>query len=221
MPVGMGRRLNRLYRRSPPFLLPVGVALGLGAVFFWLFSRSLRPTLEVAASSQATNLISVAIAQEVDQHMQNDGLGYEDFVTISTDQEGAITALTGETATLNAFCRQVTEGLVARLENLDPGQLSIPLGNVTGWLLLSGLGPEIQVKVHGVGDVVVQASSSFSGAGVNQTLHQIFLDIQATVYLFIPGETFPVTVDSSVCVAETVIVGQVPQTYLPWEKGEN
>lgn len=56
--------------------------------------------------------------------------------------------------------------------------------------------------------------NNFEQAGINQTLHQVMLDVSVTVYLLIPGETLSTQVDSEICVAETVIVGQVPETYL-------
>ena len=71
-----------------------------------------------------------------------------------------------------------------------------------------------------VGEVTADYANSFTSAGVNQTLHRVCLDIHATVRLFLPGEVLPVSVSSSVCVAETVIVGETPDTYLNFDKGD-
>ena len=70
-----------------------------------------------------------------------------------------------------------------------------------------------------MGDVAADYANSFTSAGVNQTLHRVSLEITATIYLFLPGGVLPVSVSSSVCVAETVIVGETPDTYLNLEKG--
>ncbi|MDE6280627.1 MAG: sporulation protein YunB, partial [Oscillospiraceae bacterium] len=77
----------------------------------------------------------------------------------------------------------------------------------------------VRVRVDSVGEVIADYTNSFTSAGVNQTLHRVCLDITATIYLFLPGEVLPVTVSSSVCVAETVIVGETPDTYLNLDKG--
>ena len=74
--------------------------------------------------------------------------------------------------------------------------------------------------VDSVGEVTADYANSFTSAGVNQTLHRVCLDIHATVRLFLPGEVLPVSVSSSVCVAETVIVGETPDTYLNLDKGD-
>ena len=77
----------------------------------------------------------------------------------------------------------------------------------------------MRVRVDSVGEVTADYENLFTSAGVNQTLHQVNLKILATVYLFLPGEVLPVSVSSTVCVAETVIVGETPDTYLNLEKG--
>jgi hypothetical protein len=77
----------------------------------------------------------------------------------------------------------------------------------------------VRVELLSAGDVVVDMAYEFEDAGINQTLHRVLADITVTVFLLIPGETLSATVDSQVCVAETVIVGQVPDTYLYIENG--
>ena len=192
----------------------------LSAVFFLRLTRFLRPQIETMAVSKATNLISVAAGQAVDDCLSEAELNYSDFVTLTTDEQGRVTALTGNTAGRALLRRRVTELLTEKLEQIDPEELAVPLGDLTGWLALSGTGPAVRVRVRSVGDVTVSYRNSFFSAGVNQTCHQVWLDLSAAVYLMIPGHIIPVTVCESVCVAETVIVGQVPDTYLNLQKGE-
>jgi len=144
---------------------------------------------------------------------------YGDFVTMETDSAGKVTSITSNTVSNSRFKRQVVESVIRQLGALDSGGLGVPLGTLTGQPLLSGVGPKVRVEVDSVGDVTADYNNSFTSAGVNQTLHRVCLDITATVYLFLPGEVIPVSVSSSVCVAETVIVGETPDTYLNLEKG--
>ena len=115
--------------------------------------------------------------------------------------------------------RQVVEAVIRQLGALDSDELGVPLGSLTGQPLLSGVGPRVRVRVDSVGEVTADYDNTFTSAGVNQTLHRVCLNINAAVYLFLPGEVYPVSVSSSVCVAETVIVGETPDTYLNLEKG--
>ena len=182
-------------------VLPVLAALLLGGAAVGAVNRRLGPVLEAKASSQATNLMTQAIDAAVDSCLQENGMSYGDFVTITTDGAGKVTALTSNTAANSRFKRQVVEAVTRQLATLDSDGLGIPLGTLTGQPLLSGKGPSVRVRVDSVGEVT---------AGY---------DITATVRLFLPGKILPVSVSSSVCVAETVIVGETPDTYLNLEKG--
>ncbi|MCI8698579.1 MAG: sporulation protein YunB [Oscillospiraceae bacterium] len=200
-------------------ILPVLAALALaGAVLAWLNGR-LGPVLEARASSQAVNLMGQAIDAAVDNCLQENGMDYGDFITIATDGSGKVTSLTSNTAANSRFKRQVVEAVARQLAALDSDALCIPLGSLTGQPLLSGAGPSVRVRVDSVGEIAADYTNSFTAAGVNQTLHRVSLDITATIYLFLPGKILPVSVSSSVCVAETVIVGETPDTYLDLGKG--
>ncbi len=209
------RWLARLRYDGPlPVILPVVIALALAGLVIHAVNCQLRPMLETVAANQAVNLMTKAIDRAVDDCLTQSGMGYNDFVTVVTDDSGKVTSLTGNTAAASRFRRQVTEAVIDAIQGLDEKDLGVPLGNLTGQLLLSGVGPSVRVKVYSVGSVTANYSNSFTAAGVNQTHHQINLSIDAAVNLFLPGEVFPVNLSSTVCVAETVIVGETPDTYL-------
>ncbi len=215
------KRLCAVLRREGPLaaVLPVGLALALAFLLLGGLNGRLRPVLEAKATSQATNLMTQAIDAAVDNCLQENHLNYADFVTVETDTAGKVTSLTSNTAANSRFKRQVVEAVIRQLSAIDSDALGVPLGSLTGHPLLSGAGPRVRVKVDSVGDVTAGYVNSFDAAGVNQTVHRVSLEITATMRLFLPGEILPVSVTSSVCVAETVIVGETPDTYLNLEKG--
>ena len=200
-------------------VLPAGIALVLVCLLLHTLNGKLRPVLETTASSKATNLMMQAIDAAVDNCLQENDMSYRDFVTLETDTAGKVASITSNTVANSRFKRQVVEAVIRQLGTMDSGELGVPLGTLTKQPLLSGAGPRVRVTVDSVGEVTADYSNTFTSAGVNQTLHRVCLDITATVYLFLPGEILPVSVSSSVCVAETVIVGETPDTYLNLEKG--
>ena len=220
MPVKL-KHLSLYLRQKGPLavVLPVGVALVLVYLLTHTLNARLRPVLETAASSQATNLMTQAIDAAVDNCLQENQMDYSDFVTLETDAAGKVTSITSNTTANSRFKRQVVEAVIRQLGALDSDELGVPLGSLTGQPLLSGVGPRVRVRVDSVGEVTADYDNTFTSAGVNQTLHRVCLNINAAVYLFLPGEVHPVSVSSSVCVAETVIVGETPDTYLNLEKG--
>ena len=222
MPVKL-KHLSLYLRQKGPLavVLPVGVALVLVYLLTHTLNARLRPVLETAASSQATNLMTQAIDAAVDNCLQENQMDYSDFVTLETDAAGKVTSITSNTTANSRFKRQVVEAVIRQLGALDSDELGVPLGSLTGQPLLSGVGPRVRVRVDSVGEVTADYDNTFTSAGVNQTLHRVCLNINAAVYLFLPGEVYPVSVSSSVCVAETVIVGETPDTYLNLEKGNS
>lgn len=215
MSVPLRRRWKR-WKRHPVqhVLLPVAIALLLIWGVFAFFSDHLRPMVETVAKSQATNLISVTVSQVVEQCMSQQGLSYDDLMEMHQQEENGPITVTGRTTVIQQLRDDITQTLVEQLEDLDSGQLGVPLGNLTGWMLFSGLGPKLRVTIDSVGDVVTQVYNQFDSAGINQTHHQVLMDVSVTVHLFIPGEITSVTVDTTVCLAETIFLGTVPNSYL-------
>lgn len=220
MPVKL-KRLSYVLRQEGALavLLPILAALAVTGVLLHTLNGRLRPVLETAASSRAANQMTQVIAAAVDNCLQENGTGYSDFVTLEKDAAGKVTSITSNTAANSRFKRQVVEAVIRQLSALDSETLGVPIGTLTNQPLLAGAGPRVRVSVDSVGEVTADFANSFTSAGVNQTLHRVCLDINATVHLFLPGEVLPVSVSSSICVAETVIVGETPDTYLNLEKG--
>lgn len=191
----------------------------ISAVFFRGVSRRLEPALETAAVIRAQNAISLAVSTEVDESLNAEGMTYGDFVAVEKDSGGRVASLSLQTLQGSRFKREVISRLVERFEQMGTEELSVPAGNLTGVLLLSAAGPDIRVRVRSVGQVTAEYQNEFTSAGVNQTRHSVYLDVSVTLYLLIPGKIVPVSSNERVCVAETVIVGQVPDTYLSLRDG--
>ena len=226
MRVKLKRLSAYLHQKTPltmalPVVLPVALALVLVCLLLHRLNGELRPVLETTAATKATNLMVQAIDIAVDNCLQENDMSYRDFVTLGTDAAGKVTSITTNTVANSRFRRQVLEAVIRQLGTMDSEALGVPLGTLTGQPLLSGVGPRVRVKVDSVGEITADYSNTFTSAGVNQTLHRVCLDITATVYLFLPGEILPVSVGSSVCVAETVIVGETHDTYFNWYRGND
>lgn len=209
------RRIVRFKRLRVPAVLPVmGVALALFVCFWWAVNTCLRPAVETLAVSDAVNRVSLTISQSVARCVSEQNMTYSDFVTMETDAAGNVTSLTSNLASTSRLNSLLVEDITDELGRLQQEEFGIPLGTLTGWVIFSGKGPMIEVELLSAGDVTTQFRHSFEQAGINQTQHRVMLDVSVTIYLLIPGETLSTQVDSEICVAETVIVGQVPETYL-------
>jgi sporulation protein YunB len=190
----------------------VGVGLAL-AVICWI-SGQLRPVLSAMATAKVTNVINQTISQSVSEYIEEHNLTYQDFITLEKDSSGRITAMTSNMAALNRLRTDLLDQVVNTVDCMDTGPLTIPFGNLTGLSILSGRGLGIPVDIVTAGSTTADFENAFSEAGINQTHHQIMLNFSVNVEILLPGENLPLDITVPVCVAETIIVGSVPDTYL-------
>ena len=148
------------------------------------------------------------------EQLGEEEITYSDLVTIQRDSAGTITALTTNTAAMNQLRAELIGVVLEALDGVDVSQIQIPLGSLVDLDLLWGLGPTMKVHAMTVGTVEGEFQSQFSSAGVNQTLHKIDLELAVPLTLMLPGGAVETVCETQIPIAETVIVGQVPQIFL-------
>lgn len=213
---------SRLHIRSRPAgpsgrgsILPCAVlGIGLALALILFIMEQLRPTMTVIATAKVTNSITSAINQAVSDCVVDENISYGDIITIEKDSDGRIIALTGNMTALNTLQNDIMNRVVEAVDGIDSHEFSVPAGNLTGIAIFSGKGLELPVEVISVSYPSMEFRQVFTGAGINQTLHQVMLDLTATAQILIPGGTITREIKTQICVAQTVIVGDVPNTYL-------
>lgn len=209
MTFGRWRRQCGRGRSFFAFLLPV-LSVGLALIFVFQLNARLRPILLELALMQTSNYITAAI----DQAVAEQAVAYSDLVTLERSDSGDIVALTSDMSSANALRAQLLDAALTALNGLESMKFSIPLGTIFDLDMLSGLGPEVSIRMLYTGTASAEFENRFSDAGINQTCHQIFFKINAEIAVLLPGRQRHATVTTEVCIAETVIVGKVPETYL-------
>lgn len=182
----------------------------LAALFVIRLNARLRPILFELAVMQTSNHITAAI----DHAVSEQAVSYNDLVSLQRSEEGNIIAVTSNMAQANVLRAQLLEIALESLDGLETMEFSVPLGTVYDWELLSARGPEVGVRVLYTGTASAEFENSFTSAGINQTCHQIVFCIKTDISVLLPGRQEKTTVYTRVCVAETIIVGKVPETYL-------
>lgn len=180
-------------------------------LFLHHWNAQIQPQLTVLAETQMQNEMAQIAEQAVSTALES--VDADSLVTIHT-ANGKITALTTNTACLNALRTAVMEDIVSRLQSLDDPKFGIPLGTLFGSDLLSAWGPVLPIRVLSVASADALYRNDFHAAGINQTLHRIMLDVTVQAKLLLPSGTLEVSVTTPVCVAETVLVGETPDLYL-------
>ncbi|GEM_PF-234853 len=187
---------------------------------FFLIDSRIRPVIHSIAESQARNMTMQAVNDTVLDALSQEGIQYSDLVSIHKEESGRITSIETDVAKANGLQARIGNGIAQRISEAKSYEVSIPIGSLSGSELLLGRGPCLKLKMTLEASTVLQLRNQFTSAGVNQTHHQVMLDIQTHVLFITPDSYEPTEVQTSVCIAETVIVGEVPQVYAGISVGE-
>ena len=175
-----------------------------------ILDHQLRPLIKSVSASKASIISTNVINNVVESELSNSNTKYEDIVDIVRDVNGKVISINTNIKTANLLKANIAKKVQDEIANLSTQKIFIPVGTFTGVDLLSGRGPSVSLQITLSGNVVIQIKSEFSSAGINQTNHKIFLDVSTNVYALIPGYPVTTAVQTNILIAETVIVGDIP-----------
>ena len=204
------RHWSRISRLRTMFLLFLVAVLA--AVIY--VSAQMGPILEQMAVSRVSNTVNRIVSEAVNESITSGKISYDQMISFEKDTEGRITAVHSNMAAFNRLQAEILDIVLAKLEQVSARELSIPIGSLSGSPLMAGRGPRIRVRMESVGSSSAQFRNQFETAGINQTRHQLLLELLVDIDVLLPWEILSSQVNVEVLVAETIIVGQVPQTYL-------
>ena len=190
------------------------ILFGLLVVAFLLFRSRYNPVLRELAKTQVTNATSDLINDAIDKQIESGSVRYDRVVYFEKDLDGRITALKTNMSEVNRLKTDILNLINDEILAMDSAELGIPLGSLVLPELFSGRGPGIPVQIISIRNSDASFQSYFTQAGINQTMLQLSMDVVVDVSVLVLGRTHSFSVSSQVVVAETIIVGQVPDTYL-------
>lgn len=175
----------------------------------YLVTPLLVETCNATVKVNATKCINYAITEAMNQNIT-----YNDLINIVTDSSGKISMVQANSIQINMLSKLINRVTLAELSNYSNTMLEIPLGAFTGISVFSGVGPKITMEVYPYGDVHCKFLSKFTSAGINQTIHQIYLSVDTDIKVVLPLKTINIKNQGEVLLCESLIVGEIPDTYL-------
>lgn len=202
--------MRRKSIRRLRLLLAAAAVLG---GFAFLRAR-FEPIVRELAATEMDSVISTLMNDAIDDQIAAGVIQYDRMVFFEKDVDGNLTALRTNMSEINHLKTQIVQKINERLGSLTASELGVPLGNVLLPEFFSGQGPEVPVQLLSIGTSGAEFENQFSEAGINQTLHRILLTAVVSCTVLIPGGTMSLDVRTQVVVAETIVVGLVPQNYV-------
>ena len=194
-------------------IVSICIGIFLASICIHWINGALRPQMVALAEARISNQITRIANQAVRETlMQNRDIHLTESDVLNGSE---LTVLTLNPVLLNQLRLSVTDAINDEILALDKGQLDIPLGSATGLDLLSGIGPGVPVHILSVSSVSADFRSEFQSAGINQTLHQMMLDVNISTKLLLPGYRAEVPIYVPICIAENIIIGNIPHYWTP------
>ncbi len=181
-------------------------------VFVYL-NNVVNPVIIESSMAKTRSLSQKAVEQAIYDTIKDNAI-YDSLVMITRDDAGDVVYISTNTLQINILARELAKSAQERLEDLGAEGIDIPLGTFTGMPIFVGRGPDINIKLLPIGSISCKFSSEFIDAGINQTNHKIYLTVTSNVSVILPTANQNVQTTTQVLIAESIIVGKIPDTYL-------
>lgn len=193
-------------------------ALALCAAFV-LMERNFKPLVfslaEARSASMASQVLYGALAEAMEE-----GVTYDDLMSVHMDERGQVALLSANTMAMNRLADRAGQAALRRLGDMSSERVSVPLGAALGLTLLAGNGPEVPVSIVPIGSVATEFATEFEACGINQTRHKVYLQLTASIRIVIPTGAKTTNVSANMLVAESIIVGSVPEGFVGYDLNE-
>ena len=153
-------------------------------------------------------------------HELEDGVDYDDLMNVRMDDGGQVSLLSANTMRMNALAERAGDAALRKLETVSAQKVDVPLGAALGLTLLAGSGPRIPISIVPVGSVQTDFETEFEACGINQTRHKVYLQLSASIRIVIPTGAKTTNVTANMLVAESIIVGKVPESFVGYRLSE-
>ena len=198
-------------KRRFKFFTVMLVILLLLVVGFLYINVSLSPVLEGLSAARVESLAAKAMNDSILEILGSEE-AQKTLINIYSSERG-VYLLMANSARLNVIAADCAASAQQRIMALGEQGISIPIGTLSGIPTFAGIGPSVKLKFTPAGAVRSSFSSEFRSAGINQTLHRITLKLTATLRVILPGKSYSISVVAEAPIAESIIVGDVPDAY--------
>lgn len=197
-------------------IIIIAIIITISNIFLYQFNRIITPQIinlsKAKVKERTINIVNKCILEEFSKNFR-----YENVVKIEKDDEGNITMIKADTLEMNRIACEFAINAQDQLKKEEETNIKIPMGYIFNNNLIANTGPKLSVKAEPVGNVETEYLSKFESQGINQTRHRIYIIVKTNVQIMFPMNTTEITVKSEMPIAETIIIGKIPDTALQFD----
>lgn len=199
-------------KRRHKHLKPIIVILIIIVLLLLYYYLRILPIIYSIAEEKTRMKVSESIDEMADMELNN--ITYQDLVTLGYNETGYVSIVRVNSVLADMLARNITSRVRKEMSTYEDDGVDISLGALTGVTALSGVGPKFKLYITNLGVVDADFSSEFISAGINQTIHRLYMQVMVDMNIVLPGNVRKITNSSEIIIAESIIVGEVPKVYL-------
>lgn len=196
------------FKKSFVFMI---ILLSTIAIFIIYLIKIITPTIQTLCENKSKAIALQVTTQTVKEFLKD--VDYDELMNLTYDSNGKISSLNADVTNMNKISAEISYKIQEKLEAIQKATINIPIGKLLGWSIFSGYGPNITIKLVPAGNVAATFKTEFSSEGINQTKHTIYIEIITNVLTVAPFVSQIVSFSNNLKIAETIIVGDIPETY--------
>lgn len=209
----MKQRRKRDKRKSIKWFVCLVLLLVLTVYSAVFTEKIIKPNLASIAEVKVKAMMTRIVNEAVREQFVNDA-DVKGLLTIKTDQEGNITYVESNTAAMNALATNLTQAVQNQYKWEDASMMRVPVGSIVGSQILSQFGPYVTLKVLPIGTSKTNFKTEFESMGINQTKYKVYLEMDSQAKVLAPFSINNIDVQNTILIAEAIIVGEVPNSYI-------
>ena len=199
---------KKSHKKLKVFLIVVVIFVLIFSYFNFYVNPQIVSANTAKIKSHTIDVINSSISTTISQN------NYDDLMTISKNSSGDIVLIEVNSKNVNTLTNNIMTNIQTKLDEDEILNYALPLGTFSGIPALAGIGPKISLKIVPIGNVQTEYRSSIASLSINQSYHKIYINIKISVTVVLPLYTQTIDVSNQVLVAETILVGKIPNTYL-------
>ena len=197
-------------RKGNVFLVAI-ISATLCILLCTYFTRAYIPFLKMKCTSEANIYLNSVINTAVKQELEK--VTYDSLVKVTYNEEGNVKSILCDTVEMNLLKHNVSQKVVEELKKNNAFHITVPLVYISSNPLISNVGPKVKVRVVPSGSLEIDFDDNFTSSGINQTKHEINIVVKVSCFTYLSGMNSDTNVTTTIPVAHTIIVGDVPDTY--------
>lgn len=209
----MGRQVKKGQCNSGRFFIFLIIMLVLSGYSFFFMERVVKPTMIIIGETKAKSMLTQAVNDVVREKFTED-IESGNLLDIKTNEAGKVTMVQANSVAMTQLSYDLAGRIQDRIKHMDEEKIMVPVGTIIGSQILSQTGPKVNLKVLPLGTTQISFKTEFEETGINQTKYKVYLLVQSKAKVLVPFSSKNIEIETILLVAETIIVGDVPQTYV-------